>query len=129
MQKTAAVQANVASTPPLASSFIRSFSVSRSAERARQITISPIGTFTKNASRHDISVSAPPTTMPTIDPTLTIVPNTTIAVLRAGPFGNVVATSAIAGRPDDGCGHALAVAGPKRAHHRPTRCRTAPRRR
>ena len=35
MQKTAAVQANVASTPPAASSFIRSFSVSRSAELAR----------------------------------------------------------------------------------------------
>ena len=41
-------------------------------------------------------MSAPPATRPTTDPTLAIVPNTTIAVLRSGPFGNMVATSAIA---------------------------------
>ena len=39
-------------------------------------------------------MSAPPTTRPTTAPRAPIAPNTAVAVLRAGPFGNVVATSA-----------------------------------
>lgn len=54
----------------------------------------PIGTFTRNASRHETSVSAPPTTRPITDPTAVIAANTAVAALRAGPFGKVVATSA-----------------------------------
>ena len=52
-------------------------------------------------------MSAPPATRPTTDPTLAIVPNTTIAVLRSGPFGNMVATSAIAVGVTIRGGHAL----------------------
>jgi hypothetical protein len=50
--------------------------------------------LTKNAIRQDSSVSAPPTTKPITEPTPVIAPNTAIAALRDGPFGNVVATSA-----------------------------------
>ena len=45
-------------------------------------------------SRHVTSASAPPSTRLSTELTLPIAPNTAIAVLRAGPFGNVVATSA-----------------------------------
>ena len=92
--KTAAVKINVASTAPVASSFIRSFWVSRSEVRARKSVSSPIGTLTKNASRHDTSVSTPPTTRPITAPTPAAAPDTAAAALRSGPFGNVVATSA-----------------------------------
>ena len=54
----------------------------------------PIGTFTRKASRQDTSTSAPPTTRPITEPTPVIAANTAVAALRAGPFGNVVATSA-----------------------------------
>ena len=37
---------------------------------------------------------APPTTRPITAPTPAIAPNTAVAALRSGPFGNVVATSA-----------------------------------
>ena len=52
-------------------------------------------------------MSAPPTTRPSTAPIAPIAPNTAVAVLRAGPFGNVVATSAIAGRHDDRGGRAM----------------------
>ena len=47
-----------------------------------------------NASRHENSVSAPPTTRPITEPIAVIAANTAVAALRAGPFGKVVATSA-----------------------------------
>ncbi len=50
--------------------------------------------MTKNASRQDTSVNAPPTTRPITDPIAVIAPNTAVAVLRAGPRANVVAISA-----------------------------------
>ena len=54
----------------------------------------PIGTLTRNAQRQDTSVSAPPTTSPITDPTPVMAANTAVAMLRAGPLGNVVAISA-----------------------------------
>ena len=92
--KTAAVQPRVAKMAPVASSFSRSRWVSRSVLRARWIITRPIGTFTRNAHRHDTSVSAPPTTRPITEPTPVIAANTAVAALRAGPLGNVVAISA-----------------------------------
>ena len=53
-----------------------------------------MGTLTRNASRHETSVSAPPTTRPITDPTPVIAANTAVAALRAGPLGKVVAISA-----------------------------------
>ena len=50
--------------------------------------------MTRNASRHDTSVSAPPTARPITEPTAVIAANTAVAKLRAGPLGNVVATRA-----------------------------------
>ena len=50
--------------------------------------------MTRNASRHDTSVSAPPTTRPITEPMPVIAANTAVAALRAGPLGKVVATSA-----------------------------------
>ena len=54
----------------------------------------PIGTLTRKASRQDTSVSAPPTTRPSTEPIPVMAANTAVAALRAGPLGNVVATSA-----------------------------------
>ncbi len=39
-------------------------------------------------------MSAPPTTRPITEPIAVMAPNTAVAALRAGPLGNVVATSA-----------------------------------
>ena len=50
--------------------------------------------MTRNASRHDTWVSAPPTARPITEPTAVMAANTAVAKLRAGPFGKVVATRA-----------------------------------
>jgi hypothetical protein len=50
----------------------------------------------RNANRQDTSVSAPPTMSPITDPTPVIAAKMAVAALRAGPLGNVVATSASA---------------------------------
>ena len=54
----------------------------------------PIGTLIRNASRQEITVSAPPSTSPSTEPTPCMAADTAIARLRACPTAYVVAMSA-----------------------------------
>ena len=106
--KTAAVQVNVASTAPAASSFIRSFWVSSQPDAgpgrspAARSARSP---KTRAATTPRRAPRSPPGSLP--PPTPPIPANTAIAVLREGPCGNVVATSAKQVGRDDRAGHAV----------------------
>ena len=82
---TAVVQASVASSAPVTSSRSRSRWVSRSWVSAIAMMTMPIGTLIKNASRHEITVNAPPSTNPSTDPTPCIAADTAMAWLRACP--------------------------------------------
>ena len=82
---TAVVHASVASTAPVTSSRSRSRCVSRSRVSAIAMMTMPIGTLIRNASRHEITVNAPPSTRPSTEPTPIIPADTAIARLRAWP--------------------------------------------
>ncbi len=82
---TAVVQASVASTAPVTSSRSRSRWVSRSWVCAIAMITMPIGTLIRNASRHEITVKAPPSTNPSTEPIPSIAADTAMAWLRACP--------------------------------------------
>ena len=65
---TADVQPSVASSAPEMSSLSRSCRVSLIRSTATMMITKPIGTLMRNASRHEITVSAPPSTSPSTEP-------------------------------------------------------------
>ena len=82
---TADVHASVASSAPVTSSFSRSCWVSASRVTATQMMRMPIGTLIRNASRHEMTVSAPPSTRPSTEPDACMAADTANARLRAWP--------------------------------------------
>ena len=80
---TADVHASVASAAPATSSFSRSWWVSANRVTATQMMAMPIGMLIRNASRHDTTVSAPPSTRPSTDPEACMAADTANARLRA----------------------------------------------
>ena len=82
---TADVQASVASSAPVTSSLSRSWCVSASRVTATQMIRMPIGTLIRNASRHETTVSAPPSTRPSTEPDACMAADTANARLRAWP--------------------------------------------
>ncbi len=80
---TAEVQASVASDAPATSSFSRSWCVSASRVTATQMMRMPIGMLIRNASRHETTVSAPPSTRPSTEPEACMAADTANARLRA----------------------------------------------
>ena len=67
-RSTAEVQPRVASSAPEMSSLRRSWWVSESRVAAMAMIAMPIGTFTRNANRHETTVTAPPATKPNTEP-------------------------------------------------------------
>ena len=82
---TAEVHASVASSAPVTSSLSRSWCVSASRVTATQMITMPIGTLIRNASRHETTVSAPPSTSPSTEPEACMAADTANARLRACP--------------------------------------------